>query len=311
MAKKEPRISWSERLGTWFMVVRNVVGALFSVLIFLFFFSFLFSLLGGVEPSIPSGNIVVIPISGAITTSGSAFSGEVDSEKMVSLLKKANASSSVKAIILEINSPGGSPVATDEIAAFVKKINKPVVSVIREVGASGAFWIATAADRVFANRMSVTGSIGVTSSHLEFGGLLSDYNITYRRLVSGKYKDTGSPFREMTADEIKLYQALLGKINDEFVSALASNRDLSLEFVKKHNDGFVFLGSDAKEFGFVDELGGRDDAVEYLAKNYGIVPEVGVVKFGSGLFGSFSASFSDAAFALGRGLGQSLSGLKV
>src|SRR3989344_1664750 len=150
-------------------------------------------------PVLGSATVAVIPIEGVITTAeDDLFSDVANSRDIVDLIKEADNNPNVKAIVFEINSPGGSPVASEEIANAIKQTSKPTVAYIREVGASGGYWIASATDRIFASRMSITGSIGVIGSYLEFDGLLDKYNITYRRLVGGKYKDIGSPFKELT-----------------------------------------------------------------------------------------------------------------
>jgi len=149
-----------------------------------------------------TGNVALIPISGVIMTeeSGSYFSSEIaSSSEIVKSLHEAEESSQIKAIVLEINSPGGSAVASDEIGSAVKKakLKKPVVAVIRDAGASGGYWVASAADYIVANRMSITGSIGVLSSYLEFSGLMEQYGVTYEKLTAGKYKDMGNPFEKL------------------------------------------------------------------------------------------------------------------
>ena len=120
------------------------------------------------------GNVAVIAVKGMITVDqlpGFAMDYTAASTEIVSLIEEASENPRIEAIILDINSQGGSPVGSDEIAQAVKKTNKTTVSVIRELGASGAYWIASASDHVIANRMSITGSIGVVGSYLEFSGL--------------------------------------------------------------------------------------------------------------------------------------------
>ena len=107
---------------------------------------------------------------------------------------------------MEINSPGGSAVASDEIATAVKNAKKPVISLIREVGASGGYWVASASDYIIANRMSITGSIGVISSYLEFSGLMEKYGVGYERLVAGENKDLLTPYKKLEADQKALVQ---------------------------------------------------------------------------------------------------------
>ena len=160
------------------------------------------SLFMGVDVESLSGNVALIPIDGIIVGAKDSeyiFETITSSPETVEFIEKANKNPNIKAIILEINSPGGSAVASEEIANAVKKTNKTTVAWVREIGTSGAYWVASSSDYIVANRVSITGSIGVIASYLEFAGLIERYNITYQRLVSGKYKDIGSPFKEMTA----------------------------------------------------------------------------------------------------------------
>ena len=114
-----------------------------------------------------SGNVALIPIKGVISNGEGGLMGDVvSSDEIINFLEKAESNPSVQAIILEINSPGGTPVASVEIADKVKEINKTTVAWIRDAGASGAYWIASATDHIVANQMSVTGSVGVIASHI-------------------------------------------------------------------------------------------------------------------------------------------------
>lgn len=298
-----------------FKTVISIIGGIISTLITLLFIFFFVSLFVPSDAlSIPSGNIAVIPVSGVIVESDSksAFSQEViTSAKLIEIIKKVNESNKIKGIIFEINSPGGSPVASDEIASVIKEINKPKIAVIKEVGASGAYWIATAADKIFANKMSITGSIGVTSAGLEYYGLLARYNVTYRRLVSGELKDAGTPFREMTEKEKMLFQKLLDKIHEYFIEKVAINRKLPIEKVRELATGFVYLGEDAKELGLIDEIGSRNDAVKLLEKQLGITAEIAEFKPKKGLFDMFSSKFDSFFYFAGKGFGNSLVESKV
>ncbi|MBT5924903.1 S49 family peptidase, partial [Candidatus Woesearchaeota archaeon] len=151
------------------------------------------------------GNVAIIPIEGIITANGASYLGgnTISSQDIVSFIEDADAKSQIKIIVLEINSPGGSPVASDEIAVAIKRTEKPVIALIREVGASGGYWIASATDHIIANRMSITGSIGVISSYLEFSGLMEEYGVGYEQLTAGQFKDMGTPFKKLQDEERK------------------------------------------------------------------------------------------------------------
>lgn len=283
----------------------KVISIGLSVLMFIFFAMLFFSIVGTFIPeSIKMGNVAVIPIEGTISTTAEGFTPGTKSSTIVDFIEEADKDDAIKAILLEINSPGGTPVATDEIASAIKRANKTTIAVIRETGASGAFWISTAADRIFANRMSVTGSIGVQASRLEFAGLITDYNVTYRRLIAGKLKDAGSRFKEMTPEEQELFQNMLDKLHTEFITAVAQNRNLPEETVRNLATGFVYLGSEAKELGLIDELGGKKEALEYIGKTLNITAEPVEYRERKSFFESLSRVTSENFYNIGKGIGS-------
>ncbi len=255
------------------------------------------------------GNIALIPIEGEITGNGAQGFGasSVSSKDIVSFIEDADENAQVEVILLEINSPGGSAVASDEIATAVKKAQKPVVAYIREAGASGAYWIASAADHVIANRMSITGSIGVLSSYLEFSGLMEKYGVGYEQLTAGERKDMGTTFKKLTAEERIILQRKLDKIHDFFIEEVAVNRKLEIPQVQKIATGEFFLGVEALEMGLVDQLGGKEEAEMFIQESYGLgsidyVYYQHEVSFFEVLTGVISTFF----FHVGEGMGSML-----
>ena len=267
------------------------------------------SLFLGTDVESLNGNVALIPIKGVILADKDSeflFESVASSKDTVELIEKAAKNPNIKAIILEINSPGGSAVASAEIADAVKKTNKTSVAWIREVGASGAYWVASSSNYIVANKVSITGSIGVIASYLEFPGLLERYNVTYQRLVSGKYKDIGSPYKEMTPEEKTIFQQDLDVIRDYFVTEVAKNRNLNKKEVDKAANGLFYLGTQAKELGLVDELGGKDEVIRYIEKKEGIKAEVVEYKKERSLLEILSGVLSKQSFSLGKGLGSAL-----
>lgn len=253
----------------------------------------------------PSGNVALIPIEGTITSDGNSLLGQssVSSTDIVGFLKEAEENPSIKAIVLEINSPGGSAVASDEIAAAVKKCKKPVIAVIREMGASGGYWVASSTNHIIANRMSITGSIGVISSYLEFSGLMEKYGVRYEQLTAGEYKDMGTPFKSLTAAEKMILQEKLDKIHDIFIQEIAANRNLPEAEVRKLATGEFFLGVEAVQNGLVDELGNKDSASEYLKETYKLEDvEYVTYKKSSGLLEILEGVTADFSYHLGQGM---------
>ena len=215
-----------------------------------------------------TGNILVIPIHGEITTTGTAsfFYRGASSTDIVRLLEEAEENNRVHGVVLEIDSPGGTPVASHEVVKALKKFSKPKVAVIRETGASGAYWIASATDYVISDELSLTGSVGVMAGFLNFHGFLRDYNITYEQLSGGEYKDAGSPFREMTSAEREELVAKVELMHSFFAADVASNRGLDEWQKERIMTGIFFLGLEAKDLGLVDEFGGEKEAKEYFER---------------------------------------------
>lgn len=286
-------------------------GYAIFVVILLAIFGFIsigiISLFAGTDVSSLSGNVAMIPIEGEIvgTSDDGLFSeGTVSSPDIIELIEKADKNPNIQAIIFQIDSPGGSAVASQEIAEAVKKVNKTTVAWIREVGASGAYWIASSTDHIVANRASITGSIGVIASYLEFPGFLERYNITYRRLVAGKYKDIGTPLKEMTPEEQAYLQASLDEMRDYFVTEVAKNRNMSKKEVDKVANGLFYLGVQAKEYGLVDELGGKQEVISYIERRENITAEIVEYKHPEGLLGLFAGTLNQASFYAGKGIGS-------
>ncbi|USN45145.1 MAG: signal peptide peptidase SppA [Candidatus Woesearchaeota archaeon] len=243
-----------------------------AIIIGLFILAQLFSL--GAQDDIKNGNVAVIPVQGTIVATGESGvfqDSVVSSDEVLELIDKATRDPRIKAIVFEINSPGGSAVASDEVGQAIKAIDLPTVAHIREVGASGGYWIASTTDYIVANRMSMTGSIGVIASFLDFSGFIERYNVSYERFVSGEYKDLGTPFRKVTNEERDIFQEKLDMIHDYFIQEVYENRHLSKddESYELITSGSFFLGVEAYNLGLVDELGGQVQVQEHLAQVLG------------------------------------------
>jgi protease-4 len=215
-----------------------------------------------------TGNVAVIKIEGEIVSGESDIflTGAAASDTIINQIADAKNNPEVEAVIFDINSPGGGIVATKEILTAVKSINKTKVCLLRETAASGAYWIASACDRIIANEFTITGSIGVTGGYLEFSKLMEKYGISYVRLVSGEKKDMGTPYREPTAEELAQLNAVIKEIHESFVADVAQNRNLPVKKVADIADGSIFTGKQAIELGLVDMLGGKQEAVNSAAE---------------------------------------------
>lgn len=221
-----------------------------------------------------SPKIAIVPISGEISTqsSNSLFSLSASSRDIANQIYSLADDTTIKAIVLDINSPGGSPVASDEIsqAIYYAKENKPVISVISDLGASGAYWVAASSDKIYSAPLSIVGSIGVTSAGLSFENVLQEYNITYRRQIAGEYKDMGTPYREQTEEEeAQKIQTLLDSVHEEFILHVSNNRNMSFEEAQKLATGEIFLGKDAIDLQLVDEIGYMQQVLDELLNEHG------------------------------------------
>lgn len=215
--------------------------------------------------------IAVIPINGLITTKSydSFYQSSVSSRDIANYLYEIEKDDSVKAVILDINSEGGTAVASDEISSAIElvKLKKPVYALINDIGASGAFWIASSCNKIYSSSMSLVGSLGVTSSSFGFENFILEHNITYRKQTSAKFKDIGSPFRKQTLEEKQIIQNILDQIHNNFVNHVAKSRNLSFNYVKNYSTGEIFLGSKAYEIGFIDQIGNFNDVLNYIKKD--------------------------------------------
>jgi protease-4 len=223
-----------------------------------------------VEGVILSGDPPVDPFG---TPSG-AYSGIVRDH-----LKQAEEDPNVKAIVLHVNSPGGSVVGSDEIYQQVLAMTKPVVVSMGELAASGGYYVSAPADEIFANSGTLTGSIGVISQFINIGGLLEEYGVEVTTIKSGEFKDIGSLFRSMSAEEQAAWQAIIDETYAEFVKIVADGRGLSVEDVREIADGSIYSGRQAVELGLVDRLGNQSAAVQRAAELGDIKGEPRIVEY--------------------------------
>jgi len=193
----------------------------------------------------------------------------VSSENVAYAIKQANDDERIKAILIDTDSSGGYPVAGEEISIAIKNSKKPVVALIREQGDSAAYWSISSAEKIFASRNSEVGSIGVTQSYLSNANKNAKDGLTYESLSAGKFKDSGSADKPLTAEEKALFMRDLNIIYNNFIADVAQNRKIPIDKVKGIADGSTVLGSKALELGLVDQLGGLPEVQQYLDKTTG------------------------------------------
>jgi protease IV len=204
-----------------------------------------------------------------------------ESESIVEQLERLGRDPSVHAVVIRLDSPGGGVAASQEIYEAVQKVrkeDKPVVASLAGVAASGAYYVACAADTIVANPGTLTGSIGVIMSFPNTEELFRKVGLKLEVIKTGKFKDVGSIWRPMTADERELLQGVLTNVYDQFVDAIAEGRDMSREQILPYADGRVFSGDQAQEYGFVDVLGDLDDAIDIAGEMGNIRGKPSVVR---------------------------------
>ena len=229
-----------------------------------------------------TGDAVAVVFAEGTITSGSAASISatgVTPRRIRSDLKRAAADPSVKAVVVRVNSPGGSVVASNEIHKLLNDCGKPVVFSFGETAASGGYYIACAGQWIVANPDTLTGSIGVISEIPNTDRLLDKLGVEFIVIKSGANKDIGSPFRAMTDEEKRLFQTIIDQAYDGFVKIVAEGRRLPEDKVRQIADGRVYTGRQALELGLVDQLGYLDDAVSKAGELGGIQGKPRVVEY--------------------------------
>ncbi len=239
--------------------------------------------------------IALINLEGTISASSgsSDFINKSNSAPgVLKSIKRAIDDKSVKAVVLRINSPGGTPAMSQEIfnAVLSLRAKKPVVVSMADVAASGAYYIAAAGDRIFADASTITGSVGVIMHSFNVQDLMAQkLGIKSFVIKSGKYKDIGSPYRETTIEEKQMLQEIISETYNQFISDITLGRinrkdnypifktDLTLANLKKYSDGRIMTGNTAKKYGFIDKIGDGYDAQKAAGKmakfKFGLISE--------------------------------------
>lgn len=254
------------------------------------------------------GTVAVIPIQGEIAYSSSDLLGGsvVNPEVVKNQLKEAENDGSVSAILLDINSPGGTPVASTEIMEAVRDCKKPVIAWISDTGASGAYMVASGADKIVASKSSWVGSIGVILSLTNLSDLYKMLGIDRYSIKGGQYKDMGADYRNLTPEEQNMLQNMVNQEHDNFISIVAENRKLDKDYVKSIAEGQVFTGTQAKELKLIDETGGKDQALDLAAKLGGIQGSYKIVTMTQpqSIEDILSGLSSKIGYSFGKGVGS-------
>jgi protease-4 len=252
--------------------------------------------------------ILLVEISGMITDqeSSSGLVNPVTEPSLVdqvkAALKKAEDDEHVKAVVLRINSPGGTVTASDiihhELAGFKERTRRPVVASIIDLGTSGAYYIAQAADRIIAHPTAVTGSIGVIMVQASVQGLLDKIGVQTTEIKSGEKKFMGSPFRPLTPDERKIFQNVIDNMYQQFLSVVGKGRpQLTPEQIRAAADGRIYTAEQAKTLGLIDDIGYLAEAIT-AAKTAAKLDDARVVIYHQ------AGDYKNTIYSMGRGGGE-------
>lgn len=257
------------RIWVWFLVG----GGLFTLFVAAVFTLVYFSFSSRDEESFSGfgSKIGVVDLEGAI----------LSPKQVVKQLKQFANDDSIKAIIIHVNSPGGGVAASEEIYREVKRIRdekkKRIVASIETVGASGAYYIASATNKIYADKGSIVGSIGVIAEWVNYGELLKWAKLNAITMKAGEFKDTGNPTREMTPAERAYMQSLIDNMHGQFIQAVADGRHAKVDDIRAIADGKVWTGEEALPLKLVDELTDFEGAVKDTARAVNISGEPSLV----------------------------------
>jgi len=249
--KRNPWIVAVTLFGLFLVLVVTAVGAA------------MYTLFGEKNPTVTSNSVLVMEVKGVIT----------DSRQFIKTLEKYKDDKDVKAIVVRLDSPGGVVGPSQEIYDAIVKTRaegKHVVASMGSVAASGAYYIAAACEKIVTNPGTITGSIGVIMEFANIGALYSWAKVERYVVKSGPYKDIGSEFRPMTAQEKEIIQGMIDNVYSQFKRAVSKGRGLKMETVSALADGRIYSGEQAVKNGLADSLGGLDEAVAEAGKLAGI-----------------------------------------
>ncbi|NBV77243.1 S49 family peptidase [bacterium] len=266
---------WREGIRAMFLLVSVVLAFVTILFSFEWWYADAQRELAGLAPLPAHCNVSVIAVTGPIGMSTNDQSIYTDVDTTLSQLRSAEQDPTIQAVLVRVDSPGGAPVASDILSAALKKSTLPVAAVIRDIGTSGAYLVATGARYIAAYPSSEVGSIGVTASYLDESGKNTEEGYRFISLTSAPYKDMLNPSRPLSEKERLLIQRDLESVHTDFVRAVARNRSLPSEDIEKLADGSSMTGSLALQRKLIDSTGGEYAALSWIAEKTGIaVPDV-------------------------------------
>jgi protease-4 len=258
---------------------------------------------------LPSYNVAEVAVEGPITRDGGgglpAGPGSPGADDIVEQIERADADDAADALLVKLNTPGGSVVPSDDIRLAARRFDGPTVAYALDTCASGGYWIAAGCDELWAREGSVVGSVGVRGPRFTATGLLEKLGVEYQQFTAGDYKEAGSPFTELDEDERDYLQGLIDGYYDTFVETVAEGRDLDPTFVRE-TEAKVYLGEEAVDLGLVDDLGTREDVEDRLADLLDAEPRVREFEPRQPLRLRLRTAAAGVAYALGRGVADAV-----
>lgn len=230
--------------------------------------------------------IAVVYVDGVIATGRGQvglFTEGGGTDGLIRQLHAARDDAAVKAIVLRINSPGGTVPGSQEVGEELKKLRatgKPVITSMADMAASGGYWLAACTDKIYANPSTITGSLGVYMPYSNWEELYKKIGVRQEKIKSGPHKDILSPDRQLTTEERAILQVMVDDMYNQFVEVIAEGRHMDPARVRQLADGRIYTGRQAKELGLVDEMGNMYDAIDGAAEMVGIQGNHEVIEFG-------------------------------
>ena len=291
------------------IVISIIFGGLLIISLLLLV---LFAVIGGTNILSSASNgdtVAVIPLQGEIGYGSSNSSDSVVTPEMIqNSITQAESDSSVSSIVIDVNSPGGSPVASEEIMSSIKTSKKPVVVWISDVGASGAYLASSSADKIIASPSSMVGSIGVIMQITDLSKYYQANGINISSIKAGQYKDMGVDYQPLTTPERNMLQGMVNDDYNHFIDIVSTNRHLDKNYTESIAQGKIYTGTQAKNLKLVDETGGEKVALDEAAKLGGIKGTYNVITISqtSDFLNVLNNFSSKIAYSIGMGLGNSL-----
>ena len=260
----------------------------------------------------PEYNVAEVAVEGPITRDGSGSTvppsaGGAGADDIVEQIERADEDSTVEALLVKLNTPGGAVVPSQDIRLAAERFDGPTVAYATDTCASGGYLVAAGCDELWARKGSIVGSVGVVGSRVNIADLADRLGVSYEQLTAGRFKDAGTPLKEFEEEEREYLQSIVDGYYDQFVGDVVEGTALDEETVRD-TEARVYLGSEAADRGLVDELGTRDDVEEYVSERIGDDTVVEEFEPQQGLTDRLRTGAQRTAYAFGAGLAGTLTG---